>query len=302
MKASFYFLQQTTILVFITATLIGCGSGTSNNKITRNPRKIYLSASVPEVDKSREIKILTAFFGLDNGLTQRARAIYRKAPGKDGMPLVFSHELDPSTLEGADFAVTTQDGSVFEVEAASFLPANEEFELRTVLLIGEYGNAPDNPPVSVKVVGDLMARTGQNFKGESVEVIPLEEGPILSYAEYFIIDDDYPYIEKGDGCDCPKEETKLVVKAVWSGGVRALNGEELGENERGDFTVVLVQSSDTLEVTPFQLADLGDNENNIDLCLKESGIPILVRANGNIAIDPNDDANPPTEVKVLSRW
>ena len=268
----------------------------------RNPRKLYLSDSVPEIDKTREVKILTAFFGLDNGLTQRARAIYRKAPGKDGMPLVFSHELDPNTLEGSDFIVTTLNGSKYEVEAASFLPANEEFELRTVLLIGEYGNHPDNPPLSVEVVGDLKARTGQNFKGQSIDVIPLPEGPVLSYAEYFTLDEAYPYIETGNGCDCPKAETKMVVKAVWSGGVRAINGEELGDNELNDFVVIMVNGTDTIKVSPFKLADLGDNENNIDLCLKEEGTPILVQANAAIAIDPNDDKNPFTEVQVLSRW
>ena len=73
------------------------------------------------------------------------------------------------------------------------------------------GNHPDNPPVSVEVVGDMTARTGQNFKGKSIEVIPLPAGPILSYAEYFTIDEDYPYIERGNGCDCPKEETKMVI-------------------------------------------------------------------------------------------
>ncbi|MEO0470605.1 MAG: hypothetical protein AAF206_13350 [Bacteroidota bacterium] len=228
--------------------------------------------------------------------------IDRRAPGQDGMPLVFSHELDPNTLDAADFAVTTQNGSVFNVGAASFRPANEEFELRTVLLIGDYGNHPDNPPISVRIVGDLMARSGQNFKGDSVDVIPLDFGPILSYAEYFTIDENYPYIEEGNGCDCPKEETEMVVRAVWSGGVRALNGKELGENELDDFIVFLVNGSDTVEAHPFQLADLGDNENNIDLCLKEAGIPILVQANQNIAIDPNDDANPATEVAVVSRW
>lgn len=271
-------------------------------KAKQNGKKLHLSATVPIIDKTRKAEILTAFFGLDNGLTQKARAIYRKAPGKDGMPLVFSHELEPSTLQGADFAVTTKNGKVFVVEAASFLPANEEFELRTVLLIGEYGNYPDNPAVSVQVVGDLLARTGQNFKGQSVQVIPLEEGPVLSYAEYFTLDEKYPYIAKGKGCDCPKEETKTVVKAVWSGGVRAVNGKELGVNEMDDFIVTLVNGSDTSKVTPFKLADLGDSENNIDLCLKETGIPILVEVNENIAIDPNDDKNPRTQVKVVSRW
>jgi hypothetical protein len=297
MKTSLRFFQLTFILIFIMGVFTGCF-----NQSNRNPRILFLSDTIPEIDKTREARILTAFFGLDNGLTQRARIIYRNAPGKDGMPLVFSHELDPNTLDAADFAVTSQDGTVFGVEAASFLPANEEFELRTVLLIGEYGNYPDNPPVSVQIVGDLIARAGQNFKGDSIQVIPLEEGPVLSYAEYFTIDEDYPYIEKGNGCDCPKESTKMVVKAVWSGGVRAINGEELGDNEKDDFIVTLIQGADTIRVNPFQLADLNDNENNIDLCLKEEGIPIFVEVNENVAIDPNDDKNSKTKVEIVSRW
>ena len=264
--------------------------------------KILESETLPEVDKTRELKILTAFFGLDNGLTKRANLIYSKAYGKDGMPLVFSHELDPKSIQGSDFEVTTKNGNVYIVEAASLQPANEEFELRTVLLIGEYGSYPDNQPVSVKVVGDLMTRTGQNYKGQSITVIPLEDGPILSYADYFSFDKDYPFVKKGRGCDCPKEETKTVVKVVWSGGVRALNGKELGENELKDFVVTLVNGADTTKVTPFKLADLGDSENNIDLCLKQSGTPILVEVNENIAIDPNNDKNPKTQMKVVSRW
>jgi len=124
----------------------------------------------------------------------------------------------------------------------------------------------------------------------------------LSYAEYFTIDESYPYVEKGAGCDCPKNETTTVVKAVWSGGVRAVNGEELGENELHNFKVTLVQGTDTLTVTPFQLADLGDNDNNTDLCLKESGIPISLSVKENTAIDPRDDKNPRTEIEVVSRW
>ena len=52
------------------------------------------------------------------------------------MPLVFSHELEPNTIKASNFEVTTAKGDLFQVEAASLLPANEEFELRTVLLIG----------------------------------------------------------------------------------------------------------------------------------------------------------------------
>lgn len=279
--------------ICITALLVSCSVFTP---------KILESDKVPEVDETREVKILTAFFGLDNGLTQRANLIYKNAKGKDGMPLVFSHEIEPKTLAGTDFEVTAKNGNAFQVEAASLLPANEEFELRTVLLIGEYGSYPYNQPVSVKVVGDLMTRTGQNFKGKTIDVISLEEGPVLSYAEYFTIDQDYPYVQKGRGCDCPKDKTKMVVKAVWSGGVRATNGKELGEKELKDFKVTLIRGTEKIIVTPFQLADLSDNDNNIDLCLKEDGLPILLEVNENIAIDPNDDKNPNTRITIVSRW
>jgi len=306
MKKLSIFLNLILALVLVAGIHVACtdqsdGNG-RNPSANRSIRQLYLSDTIPEIDKTREPRMLTAFFGLDNAMPPRSRLIYRNAPGKDGMPIVFTHEIDPETMDPTDFAVTSQNGTVFQVDIASFLPANEEFELRTVLLIGEYGNHPENPPVMVKVVGDLMTRAGQNFKGDSIEVIPLEEGPILSYAEYFTIDENYPYIAEGDGCDCPKEETAVVVRAVWSGGVRALNGEELGENEREAFTVTMVEGSDTIKVKPFKLADLSDNENNIDLCLKGSGIPIRVEVEENTSIDPNDDPNPKTKVKVVSRW
>lgn len=289
----FSIFKQSVVLTFIVTMFVGC---------TALAPKILESKTVPEVDKTRELKILTAFFGLDNGLTRRANIIYSKAYGKDGMPLVFSHELDPKSIQGADFEVTTKNGAVHIVEAASLQPANEEFELRTVLLIGEYGSYPNNQPASVKVIGDLITRTGQNYNGQSISVIPLEDGPILSYAEYFSFDENYPYVKKGRGCDCPKEETKMVVKAVWSGGVRAINGEELGNHEIKDFKVTLMRENEKIIVTPYKLADLSDNDNNIDLCLKEDGIPILLEVNENIAIDPNNDKNPKTKVKIFSRW
>ncbi len=264
--------------------------------------EIKLSDSVPEIDKEREARVLTAFFGIDNELPLFASFLYWKALGKDGMPLVFSQEVDPSSLDVTDFEIITENGTRFQAEHVTLMPANEEFELRTTLLIGEYGNHPENPPVSVKIVGDLMSRSGQNYKGQSVKVIPLPEGPVISYAEYFVIDDDYPYVEKGRGCDCPKEETSMVVRAVWSGGVRALNGKDLGDNELNSFRVTLVQGADTIKVRPYKLADLKDNDNNIDLCLKEKGIPIWVEAEEGIAIDPRDDPNPQTEMKVIPRW
>ena len=265
-------------------------------------RRVKLSDSIPEIDALREAKTLTAFFGLDNALPLQGILLYRKAFGKDGMPVVFSQEVDPSTLDNTDFEVITKNGAKFNVEFVTLKPANEEYELRTVLLIGEYGNHPSNPPDSVKIVGDILSRSGQNYKGQSVKVIPLPEGPIISYAEYFIIDDDYPYVNKGIGCDCPREDTEMVVRAVWSGGVRAINGKDFGDNELDAFQVTMVNGLDTIKVRPYKLADLKDGDNNLDLCLKKKGIPILVEVKAGIAIDPRDDKNPQTQKEIIRRW
>lgn len=261
-----------------------------------------LSDKNPEISKARKAELLSAFFGLDNAMPQGARSIWIKAPGKDGMPLVFSHEIDPATLSPKVFQVTTQKGDQLSVAFATFEPADEPFELRTILLIGEFGDTPDNQPVEVEIIGNLKTRDGQNLKGQKINVTPLEEGPFISYAEHFTLDQDYPYKANGPGCDCPKSETQTVVRAVWAGGVRATDGGELGQDELSAFTITLVHHSDTLKVHPFQIADTGDNDNNIDLCIKEKGRPIYVEATENIAIDPRGDKNPFTKIKVLGRW
>ena len=189
-----------------------------------------------------------------------------------------------------------------EVSVVTLRPAREAFELRTVLLIGEFGDHPDDEPIEVTIIGDLFARSGQNFKGQKVSVTPLEKGPFLSYAEYFKFEEDYPYVAEGRGCDCPKKKTTMVVRTVWAGGVRALNGEELGEKELENFKVHLQIGKDTLQVHPFQIADIGDNDNNIDLCMDKEGIPLKVRVKADTAIDPRGDANDFTSMEVVSRW
>ena len=64
-------------LLFITVIFAGCN---------QNRKQLKLSSSIPEVDKTKEVKMLTAFFGLDNALPRRSRLLYEKAPGKDGIP------------------------------------------------------------------------------------------------------------------------------------------------------------------------------------------------------------------------
>ncbi len=78
----------------------------------------------------------------------------------DTMPLVFSHPLLPTRLNGTDFVVTLSDGSRVTPQSAAFLPNLEFNERQTVVISGEFGNRrqPGEPgalyPVSVTVVND----------------------------------------------------------------------------------------------------------------------------------------------------
>lgn len=256
-----------------------------------------LSNEIPEINKKREVALISAFFGLDNAMPFKSIGLWYKAPGKDGMPLVFSHEIDARTLSPLDFLITTQNGEICHVEFCTLRPSVEKFEFRTVLLIGEFGNFPKNPPVELIIVGDLKTLDGQNLKGQKIKITPLEAGPFLSFSEYFTLDSK-KYLKQID-CDCLPKETQLVVRAVWSGGVKAINGRELGKNDLESFTIKLLQNKDTISVHPIDIADINDNDNNIDLCLNKIGIPIELRVKGNAVIDPRGDKNGFTKIRIL---
>lgn len=51
-------------------------------------------------------------------------------------------------------------------------------------------------------------------------------------------------------------------------------------------------------VTPDALADLGDNDNYEHLCLSEAAIPVRVHAAAGVVLDPRDDPNVETTVRV----
>ena len=98
--------------------------------------------------------LVSAFFGLDNALP----SILCTQPGGqlDGMPVNFKYPLNAATLSGSDFEVVDSLGNIHIPICARLAPANENGENRTVLLLGEFGTAVTNPPVEVRVVGDLL--------------------------------------------------------------------------------------------------------------------------------------------------
>lgn len=260
---------------------------------------------IAEVDGSNAMP-LSAFFGADNGFPPLAnRFICEGAAGGDGMPVVFSHQIDTSTLQAGDFRITRADGSTGSLVCVTPMPALDVGELRTMLLIGEYGSA-ENQPVKIDIVGNLLSIDGSiNFRNSSVTVIPLEDGPTLIYAE--IVPESQWDLGKeqstgrvfgapGDGCP---ESTQQVVRVVWTGGVTKPGGDEIDDVERLAYSVIIEDDAGELTaITPFAVADLRDGDNNHELCLDTTAKPSRVEFPASLMTDPIEDLNPATSISV----
>ena len=279
----------------------GCGAigteATSTELTDTTP-----DSGVPNVADGKKAALLSAFFGLDNKLFQVANLICSGAAGKDGMPVIFSAEIDHTTMQAGDFKVVTRSGKTGTIHCVSLLPATDAGELRTVLLIGEFGNADSDPPARVEIAGNLLSIDGAlNFKGASVAVTPLAPGPTLVMAERVSGRE----VDKGlglprtKGSACPVKGTAQQIRVVWAGGVTLPGGDEPGDAERKQYKVTVAGTNgQTRGVIPVSLANLGDGDNNHVLCLDTADQALSVAFPGGILVDPNGDLNPPTAVAV----
>ena len=254
-------------------------------------------------------RLLSAFFGLDDSLPPAANRLCMGASGKDGMPVVLSHTIDPDSLQPEDFRVFARSGAESTPLCVTLRPSLDAGELRTVLLIGEFGDAANDPPVKVLVSGDLLSDgllsgggpIGQgsneplNFRGEEVQVIALDAGPSLVWAG--IVPKEV-WSKPGRGSACPTN-AQQVVRATWAGGVRLASGEEPGDAERALYRVTVENPDGSSEVVaPAALADLGDNDNNHLLCLDTTATAVAVAFPAGHFVDPNGDLNPDSEISV----
>lgn len=225
-------------------------------------------------------RMLSAFFGLDNGLPLR-RA--RDTPGRDGMPVTFSRRVE-QPIDPAAFTVITRSGAQHQPAIATTRPANDAAKRHTVLLIGELGDDPDDPPVKVEVTGHLTLAGGADAHGLSVAVTPLADGPSLVLA----------YVAspgKTEGNHPPG--TKQIVVVVWAGGVRPMPGVTHEDHRMG----YLVTTEDG-DVVPIEVGNLGDRDNYEHLYLDTDSKPLRVSMKVGLLMDPRDDPNPATSVEV----
>ncbi|MEO0814717.1 MAG: hypothetical protein AAFY60_17780 [Myxococcota bacterium] len=254
--------------------------------------------------RGRQALILSAFFGLDDGLPGFSDlAICAGAGGMDGMPVIFSHELDVRTLQAGDFKVTTASGAEHVPHCVTLAPADDPGELRTALLVGHYGSF-DDPPMRVEVVGNLLSIDREvNFRGLHAEPTTLEEGPSMVLAERLSgnerkLGESGSKLPFGSGTGCP-EGTKEVVRVTWAGGVTKPGGDEVDDIERQQYRVTIIgQQGARSDVTPFALGDLVDGDNNHELCLNAEGTPVSVYFPAGYLTDPRDDANPESTIEI----
>ncbi len=254
----------------------------------------------------REAKLISAFFGLDSALPERStdRVACQGGGGADGMPVIFSHEVDITTLEPSDFRITTASGVINPVTCLTLAPADDPGELRTALLAGEYGSAADQP-VTVEIIGNVLSLDGTvNFRGARVAVTPLEAGPTMVWAELvpqaqWELGRPATRLPWGGGERCP-EGTVQVVRVTWGGGVTKPDGADPADDvERQLYQVTTIGAGgSTAVITPFALADLNDGDNNHLLCLDTTDVVTSVFFPAGYLTDPREDLNPDTAISL----
>ena len=293
-----------SIFILLTLFLVSACSDVADMANSEQQDSTQTSVEPLDATKGSSGYLLSAFYGLDGAFGLLSGFfICDGARGMDGMPVIFSHQLDISTIQAEDFEVALADGGAGHVTCATPAPATDTGELRTILLVGDFGSIT-NQPVTVSVGGNILSLDGDiNFRGSSVDVIPLEQGPSLIYAEVvpeveWELGKEATRFRFGGGSGCP-EETRQVVRVVWTGGVTKPGGDAIDEKERLAYNVKVDDGEGGLaDVVPFAIGDLGDRDNNHELCLDVEGAPVSVQFPAGLVTDPRDDLNPATTVQV----
>lgn len=254
-------------------------------------------SSIMTCEAKSQDTLVSAFFGLDNAMPFQANFLCPGAQGMDGMPLNFIYPIDASTLSASDFEVVDSLGNIHTPMCAVLAPANENGENRTVLLIGDFGTSVTNPPVKVRIVGDLF--TTDTLAGESAcsevmnlngisttNVVPLAAGPSLFFAQNI------------DGVLNECNLGSQTIQVAWNGGITPyISGDT--ESDLYQYYIGYSDSSGILiPHVPISIADVNDNDNFHQLCFSTSAEIVKVSMMANTVEDPNQDPNLYSEIDV----
>ena len=256
---------------------------------------IFTLAFTNQAKSQDSTELVSAFFGLDNAVPFTANLLCPGAQGMDGMPVNFRFPIDSSTLSASDFEVVDSLGNIHIPMCAVLAPANEDGENRTVLLFGEFGTAVTNPPVEVRIVGDLFTMDTSSSESACSEmvnlngitttnVIPLADGPSLFFAQRI----------DGDLNECNLGIQTMQV--AWNGGITPhMNGDV--ESDLYQYYIGYSDSSGVLiPHVPISIADINDNDNFHQLCFSTNDEIVKISMMTNTVEDPNQDPNLYSEI------
>ncbi len=203
--------------------------------------------------------------------------------GDEGMPVVFSVQIDAATLDPEDFAVTTASGAVMTPSAVTLSPADEGDERRTVLLTGQLGSA-DDFPVSVEVVGSLLSVDGAELSGLTTQVTTNDNGPSLVSA----------LVDPGE-VGVNGKVTPTRIQTTWQGGVSGRFGMPIGIQQLRGIRIIDVDGEAHV---PHGFEDLGDNDNHLVLIVPPGVEPAGVAVRAGTLFDPTNQPNPETAIPI----
>ena len=168
-----------------------------------------------------------------------------------------------------------------------------------MLLLGEFGTAVTNPPVEVRVVGDLLTIdiiSGESACSEIVNlngisttnVIPLADGPSLFFAQRI----------DGNLNEC--SSGTQTIQVAWNGGITPYISDD-NESDLFQYYIGYSESAgDLVPHVPISIADINDNDNFHQLCFSTSDEIVKISMMANTVEDPNHDPNLYSEIDVIS--
>jgi hypothetical protein len=223
-----------------------------------------------------------------------ARSFGADTEGADGLPVVFSWPVLPSTVQPSDFEVVLSDGRPGRVDGVSLVPNQEYNERQVIVLVGELGDrdglyaervtiVEDDSPLQLVGPQGPVSGVGLSFEG----VDPYQTGPSLVAAKLTAMSTEgegspqmFSTTGSNDGVTLYGEGAKWRLRLYTSGGFSPDGVRGLRPDEFSSFFVLHTEDSLLTEVGVdyelgggtlriLGLADLGEPAPTYDDCYVE---------------------------------
>ncbi|MTI42087.1 hypothetical protein JM93_04415 [Roseibium hamelinense] len=118
------------ILVTVCAAILGVSQASTeatSTELTDSPADMAL---LRESD-GQSSTLLSTFVGPDNALPLLSWLLCWGAPRKDGLPVIFSTDIDQTTMQRCDFRNITALGKTGEIRCVTLIPATDASDDRS---------------------------------------------------------------------------------------------------------------------------------------------------------------------------